>query len=57
MGAGSKNLEEVGGRGMQHNKWVRLLAYYVTSLINQEMLLQNVYLAAENRPAKPRVTA
>ena len=30
------------------NKWARLLAY-VTGLVNQELLLQNEYLAAENR--------
>ena len=30
------------------NNWARLLAY-VTGLINQELLLQNEYLAAENR--------
>jgi putative transposase len=30
------------------NNWVRLLAY-VTGLVNQELLLQNEYLAAENR--------
>src|ERR671939_815790 len=31
----------------EHN-WARLLAY-VTGLVNQELLLQNEYLAAENR--------
>jgi len=30
------------------NQWVRLLAY-VTGLVNQELLLQNEYLMAENR--------
>ena len=30
------------------NNWARLLAY-VTGLVNQELLLQNEYLAAENR--------
>ena len=30
------------------NKWARLPAY-VTGLVNQELLLQNEYLAAENR--------
>src|SRR4051812_29916512 len=30
------------------NKWARLLAY-VTGLVNQKLLLQNEYLAAENR--------
>jgi hypothetical protein len=33
---------------MKENKWVRLLAY-VTGLVNQELLLQNEYLAAENQ--------
>src|SRR5271169_3316200 len=33
---------------MQNKKWVRLLAY-VTGLVNQQLLLQNEYLAAENR--------
>jgi transposase InsO family protein len=33
---------------MAEHKWVRLLAY-VTGLVNQKLLLQNEYLAAENR--------
>jgi putative transposase len=33
---------------MNNHKWARLLAY-VTGLVNQELLLQNEYLAAENR--------
>jgi putative transposase len=33
---------------MKENKWISLLAY-VTGLVNQELLLQNEYLAAENR--------
>jgi len=33
---------------MKENKWARLLAY-ITGLVNQELLLQNEYLAAENR--------
>ena len=33
---------------MKENKWLRLLAY-VTGLVNQELLAQNEYLAAENR--------
>src|ERR1700729_1079806 len=33
---------------MKNKKWVRLLAY-VTGGVNQELLLQNEYLAAENR--------
>jgi len=32
---------------MTDNKWARLLAY-VTGLVNQKLLLQNEYLAAEN---------
>jgi hypothetical protein len=43
---------------MKENKWIRLLAY-VTGLVNQELLLENEYLAAENRmlrtPARPIV--
>jgi len=31
---------------MRNKKWVRLLAY-VTGSVNQELLLQNEYLAAE----------
>jgi homeodomain-containing protein len=33
---------------MRNNKWIRLLAY-VTGSVNQDLLLQNEYLAAENR--------
>src|SRR6266446_6068080 len=33
---------------MPDNKWARLLAY-VTGLVNQDLLLQNEYLVAENR--------
>src|ERR1700687_2406756 len=33
---------------MKNNRWARLLAY-VTGSVNQELLLQNEYLAAENR--------
>src|SRR6202050_2726203 len=46
---------------MRNNKWLRLLAY-VTGSVNQELLLQNEYLAAENRilraklPSKLRLT-
>jgi hypothetical protein len=42
-------------------KWARLLAF-VTGLVNQELLLQNEYLAAENRilrahlPSRPRLS-
>jgi putative transposase len=44
-----------------NSKWVRWLAY-VTGSVNQELLLQNEYLAAENRilrtklPARLRLT-
>ena len=46
---------------MQNNSWARLLAY-VTGLVNQRLLLQCEYLAAENRilrahlPAKIRLS-
>jgi hypothetical protein len=33
---------------MRNGRWVRLLAY-VTGSVNQELLLRNEYLAAENR--------
>ena len=36
------------------NQWARLLAY-VTGLVNQELLLQNEYLAAENRILRSRL--
>jgi len=35
----------------EHNHMARLLAY-VTGLVNQELLLQNEYLVAENRILK-----
>src|ERR1700680_2082118 len=38
---------------MTDNKWARLLAY-VTGLVNQKVLLQNEYLAAENRILRSR---
>ena len=41
---------------MQDNKWARLLAY-VTGLVNQRLLLQNEYLAAENRILRSRLPA
>src|SRR5258708_4463203 len=41
---------------MSDNKCVRLLAY-VTGLVNQELLLQNEYLAAENRILKAHLQA
>src|ERR1700677_2432153 len=33
---------------MRNSKWLRLVAY-VTGSVNQELLLQNEYLASENR--------
>src|ERR1700730_17046719 len=33
---------------MKNNEWARLLGY-VTGLVNQQLLLRNEYLAAENR--------
>ena len=33
---------------MKDHKWLRLLAY-VTGMVNEQLLLQNEYLAAENR--------
>src|SRR5215469_14486131 len=41
---------------MKENPWARLLAY-VTGLINQELLLKNEYLAAENRILRAHVPA
>lgn len=41
---------------MKNSKWVRLLAY-VTGSVNQELLLQNEYLAAENRILRTRLPA
>ena len=41
---------------MKENKWIRLLAY-VTGLVNQELLLQNQYLAAENRILRAHLPA
>ena len=41
---------------MNGNQWARLLAY-VTGLVNQELLLQNEYLAAENRVLRGRLLA
>ena len=40
--------------GMRSNKWGRLLAY-VTGSLNKELLLQNKYLAAENRILRAKV--
>jgi putative transposase len=47
---------------MRSKKWVRLPAY-LTGSVNQELLLQNEYLAAENRilraklPSRLRLSA
>ena len=41
---------------MNGNRWARLLAY-VTGLVNQELLLQNEYLAAENRILRAHLPA
>src|SRR5215469_9151153 len=41
---------------MKENPWARLLAY-VTGLINQELLLNNEYLAAENRILRAHLPA
>ena len=41
---------------MKENKWIRLLAY-VTGLVNQELLLQSEYLAAENRVLRAHLPA
>ena len=41
---------------MKANPWARLLAY-VTGLINQELLLKNEYLAAENRILRAHLPA
>src|SRR5580704_19533292 len=41
---------------MTDNKWARLLAV-VTGLVNQKLLLQNEYLAAENRILRAHLPA
>jgi putative transposase len=41
---------------MTDNKWARPLAY-VTGLVNQKLLLQNEYLAAENRILRAHLSA
>ena len=41
---------------MKDNKWLHLLTY-VTGLVNQELLLQNEYLAAENRLLRAHLPA
>ena len=38
------------------NDWARLLAY-VTGLVNQQLLLQNEYLVAENRILRTHLTS
>jgi hypothetical protein len=40
---------------MKMNSWVRLT--YITGLVNQELLLQNKYLAAENRILRAQLPA
>src|SRR5262245_15913524 len=41
---------------MKENKWICLLAY-VTGIVNQELLLRNEYLAAENRILRAHLPA
>jgi hypothetical protein len=41
---------------MKNSRWVRLLAY-VTGSVNQELLLRNEYLAAENRILRTKLPA
>ena len=41
---------------MKENPWARLLVY-VTGLINQELLLKNEYLAADNRILRAHLPA
>jgi len=41
---------------MRNSKWLRLLGY-VTGSVNQELLLQNEYLAAENRILRTKLPA
>ena len=41
---------------MKEYRWARLLAY-VTGLINQELLLKNEYLTAENRILRAHLPA
>ena len=41
---------------MKQNSWVRLLTY-ITGLVNQELLLQNEYLATENRILRAHLPA
>jgi hypothetical protein len=53
LAVGSKNASQRRRRllwtlGIKQNSWARLLTY-ITGLVNQELLLQNEYSAAENR--------
>jgi len=41
---------------MRNSRWLRLLAY-VTGSVNQELLLRNEYLAAENRILRAKLPA
>jgi hypothetical protein len=41
---------------MQNKKWARLLAF-VTGLVNQQLLRQNEYLAAESRILRSHLPA
>src|ERR1019366_2137626 len=41
---------------MENKKWARLLAY-VTGLVNQQLVRQNEYLAAENRILRSHLPA
>ena len=41
---------------MRNSRWVRLLAY-VTGSVNQELLLRNEYLAAEDRILRARLAS
>jgi hypothetical protein len=48
--------DRVRWQAMRDSKWVQLLAY-VTGSVNQEPLLQNEYLAAENRILRTKLPA
>ena len=41
---------------MRNTQWARLLAY-VTGMVNQRLLMQNEYLAAENRVLRSHLPA
>ena len=41
---------------MRNSKWLRLLAY-VTGTVNQELLLRNEYLVAENHILRTKLPA